>query len=230
MGIRPTKELFENRPVKRQTYAQLIAKMHLFKDKGCIVSLGGPAIEIHYKELASLLRRNSQLLFAEIDKVLIIDENLPSRIEALGDSRVKFYAGDIWDGIMFNYVQKQGWEHKHVLFDLDFCCTAPTAIKQSLYTHLSLLAKSKLPRKNGFWISLTFCRRGDLTNEWQRVISEIIQLFTNQGWQLSINNNITYAEKGGNKAKRRIGNNMVTMQFRFRWDYTKTPIKGERHG
>jgi hypothetical protein len=204
-------------------YKQLFSKMHKYGDRGSIASLGGPSIEIHYKELEPLLRRRSSLLFAEMNKNLIQHENLVQRIQNLNDPRVDFYQGDIWDGIN-SYMKADGWYHKHVLFDLDFCCSAPTVIKAGLWNYLAKLAESKLPRKNGFWISLTFCRRADLGNEWMWVPSLVLKTFTVRGWQPSHAAILPYAEKRSG-ANGKVGSNMVTMQFRFKWDYLKSPVR-----
>lgn len=226
MAATPYRELFENKKTKRNLHREFTDRILSFGDKGCVVSLCGPAMETHYKELKPLLRKNSQMLFAEINPKVIENERLAQRTEALGDRRVKFFAGNVWDGIHLQYLRRQGWHHKHVLFDLDFCCTAETAIKRlDLYSKLETIAASKLPRKNGFWISVTFCRWGDKNNRWRAAISEIIHIFAKHNWELSFNHNAPYAEKGGNKEKRRLGANMLTMVFRFRWNYTKIHVK-----
>lgn len=220
------RELFENKKVKRSLHRELTDRILSFGDKGCVVSLCGPAVEVHYKELKPLLRKHSQMLFAEIDLELINSENLVRRVYDLCDNRIKLFGGDVWDGINRLYLQRQGWHHKHVLFDFDFCCTASTAInKLGLYSRLEALAASKLPRKNGFWLAFTFCRRGDKHNMWRSSISDIIQLFAKHNWELSLNVNTPYAEKGGDKKRPRIGANMITMFFRFRWNYTKIHVK-----
>jgi len=215
-------KFFENRPVKRSIYRGLIARMQSYNDKGSIVSLGGPAIETHYKEMAPLLRKRSELLFAEIDRKMIREERLVKRIKDLSDSRVIFYEGDVRHGILDHYIIKDGWYHKHVLFDMDFCRTANTIIRElNFLGFLDVLAKSKLPRKGGFWLVLTFCRWGDIESCWSKSISKIIDIFHDNGWRLSVADICPYAEK---RSLGTAGTSMVTMHFRFHWDYGSRPV------
>lgn len=211
-------KLFESKHTKRGLHEAVTSQILEFGDKGCVVSLCGPAVEPHYRDMRCLLRKDSQLLMAEWNEGVVREERLRDRIKALGDSRVVFYEGDVWQAITKLYIRKKGWDHKHVLFDLDFCCTAETAIAQGLYMNLKRLALSKLPRKTGFWIVITFCRRGDRYGEWQDVISKVIRTFSRAGWQMSFNENIPYAERGALSHKRK-GANMVMLKFRFHWDY-----------
>ena len=208
------KHMFENKLVKRGLYTKLISSINEYKDRGSIVTLIGPALETHYNELRPILRPRSDLLMAEYDSDLIKRECIVERIKNLHDDRITFFKGDVWDSIKKRY-KNCGWHHKHVLFDMDFCCTAKTAFDNGLTRHLEWLITSKLPRRKGFWISLTFCRRKDTKEIWRSLPSDVLYLYGKYGWSMTEERVITYTEKSPNK-KGRVGANMVMMWFRFR--------------
>jgi len=215
-----TRETFESKKLKRQLINKLIREMLSCGDRGSIVVLSGPAIEVQYNELKPLLRNKSDLLFVDNDVKMVKRERLIERVKKLNDPRAKFYTGDIWEALKECYVKKQGWKYRHVFFNLDFCCTASTLARDGLYEHLYWLAASKLPRRKGFWLAFTFCRWGDFTREWQKVPSKTIGIMDRVGWSLVISHIIPYAEKGEN-GKNKGGTNMVTMWFKFKWNNLK---------
>jgi len=183
-------------------------------DKGCAVSLCGPAIETHVKEILPLLRCKSELLVAEWSKKTIEKENMVERVKSIGDERVVFYVGNVWDGIRQHYLKKKGWNHKHVLFDLDFCNTVDELLTQKLQIELKHLARSKLPRRQGFWVFLTFLQRGDMDKEYWDFANKVGRIFHEAGWQISYHHMLPYRD--GHK-----GAPMCNIVFRFHWDYSK---------
>ena len=205
------RQLFENKLVKRKLHNYLTSKILSFNDRGCIVALAGPAVEVHYKELKPILRKNSELLFAEIDSEMAAEEKLIERVNKLKDKQVVIQIDDVWKAIINKYITKNGWEHKHVLFDFDFCCTAQTVVKNDLYSNLRWLSNSKLPRNSGFWVAMTFCKRKDINHTWHEIPSKMIDIFYEAGWNLTLNENLSYTEG-------HTGANMVNMLFRFKLD------------
>ena len=207
-----TREAFENKPVKRGLYDKVVKKMLEKDDKGCVTSLCGPAAKLHAESLMPLLRSNSELLFAEWDKELSIEQEMEKQIKECNDKRIVFKLGNIWDVMRSKYIYKKGWQHKHVLFDLDFCRSTDVLIAQGLQLELKRLARSKLPRKSGFWIYLTVCKRGDRDEEWLSFSNKVLNIFTRNGWSMSYTKLESYKDVKGP--------HMVSMLFRFKWNDT----------
>ena len=66
-----TRENFESKKLKRQLINKLIREMLSCGDRGSIVVLSGPAIEVQYNELKPLLRNKSDLLFVDNDVKMV---------------------------------------------------------------------------------------------------------------------------------------------------------------
>ena len=149
-----------------------------------MVSLPGPAVERHVKVFQPLLRKHSQVMFAEWNKNIVKKEQMRKQLKACEDPRFFLSVGNVWDCLRRCYINRQGWEHKHVLFDLDFCGTVDTLVAQGLILELKRLARSKLPRRSGFWISLTVCKWKDYDREWIHLPGRVVEIFANAGWRL----------------------------------------------
>ncbi len=204
-----TREVFERKKVKRALEKKNASIILQSNSKGCIVSLCGPAIEQHADILRPLLRKKSRLLFCEIDKSMAKNEKMLQRVEALDDQRIRLVIGDIWKTLK----KQKGWDRKFILFDLDFCKTAYTLKNfEGLIPRLRWLANSKLPRQSGFFISLTVCKWGDLSNSYLDLSSDIFKIFDECGWSLVESRAKSYRES---KAE---GASMFNMLFHFKWN------------
>jgi len=219
MGKHYRAAMFEGKKIKRRISLQNINRIlwwgkerNKAQDKGCVCSLCGPAVETHVKEFLPMLRCKSELLVAEWDRATAKSENIAGRIKTIGDKRIVFYLGDLWKGIRQHYISKRGWDHKHVLFDLDFCITVDDLLAQRLQKELKQLARSKLPRLQGFWMFLTFLQRGDLDKEYWDFANKIGRIFHEAGWQISYHHVLPYRD-GHNSAP------MCNIVFRFHWNY-----------
>jgi hypothetical protein len=215
-----TKELFETKTTKRAiekgTVSTILEWRNLgAKNRGSAMALCGPAVEEHIKTLLPLLRPKSELLFAEWSKEVAEKNDIAGSVKAFGDKRIVYHFGNIWDVMRKQYIYKKGWKGKHVFFDLDFCRTADTLIAQGLQQELKRLAVSKLPRKNGFWLSITACQRGDKSSEWWELYHKTGQIFLRADWAIKSGTRILPYTEG------RTGANMVNMLFHFMWDYNK---------
>lgn len=208
-------KLYEGKKKKRALEEKNISTILKHNAKGCVVCLSGPAIEVHAEALAPLLKAKSELLFVEIDEDLAKSENMGKRTKKIGDSRVTFRTGNVWDVVRGKYLYRNGWKGKHVLFDLDFCETAESLIAKGLLKELRLLAQSKLPRRSGFWLSLTVCQRGDINSEWIVLPSKMIDIFHKAKWSIRPDSRIN-PYKDGNR-----GSPMLNFLFHFRYDYNR---------
>ena len=204
-------DLFAGKERKRLIIEHNIKTILSFGDKGCVVSLSGPSPEIVYHYLKPLLKKKSQLLLAEHDAKMVEDLRLRHRTEQIKDGRLIFRTGDVFKEMRRQYETRQGWEHKHVLFDLDFCDSARTLLRDTpIFESLKWLAKSNLPRKEGFWISITTCQRGDFNADWMRLQDFVRRTFWTECWNTNAEQRNNYIETG-----KRGGTAMVNWLIRF---------------
>ena len=206
---------FEAKERKARLHEDIVKEITAHGDRGCVISLPGPAIERHIKVFQPLLRKHSQVMFVEWNKKTVKKERMRERMKACGDARFLLSVGNVWDCMRRRYINKQGWEHKHVLFDLDFCATVDTLVSQGLILELKRLARSKLPRRNGFWISLTVCRWKDNDSEWIRLPSKIAEIFVNAGWSLKYWKCDPYKEQRGAPMFHTL------LRFEYNWNLTR---------
>lgn len=212
-------ETFEAKKKKEKLHEDTVSKILSYGDKGCVLSLPGPAVERHVRVFQPLLRKHSQTLFVEWNRKMAKKEQMRERIKACGDTRFVLSIGDVWGCLRRRYINKEGWEHKHVLFDLDFCVTVDTLVSQGLILELKRLSRSKLPRRNGFWISLTVCKWKDYDREWIRLPGKVVEIFENSGWRLQ--------HWEGEPYKERKGAPMFHILLRFRYDWNLLGKTGE---
>jgi len=210
------RKTFESKKFKRALENRIAKEILSYGDKGCVVSLCGPAVETHFGTLKPILRNKSELLFAESNPAIVKKERMKERVEACGDKRIVFRAYDVWDAVRKRYIYREGWKHKHVFFDLDFCATADTLVGQGLLLELKKLARSKLPRRGGFWLSITSCQRGDIDAEWWNLYTNVGRIFLNAKWSIRPPTRIEPYREQGHK-----GANMVNMLFHFKYDVNK---------
>jgi hypothetical protein len=189
-----TTEMFETKTVKRCLEQNRVNYIKSQKAKGCVVSLCGPAVRPHIKFLKPLLNTKSELLFAEWDKEVFLNNNMKQTVSNERDPRISIQFGNVWDAVRKRYVHKKGWQHKHIFFDLDFCATAETLLAQGLQKELKTLATSKLPKKSGFFVSLTMCRRNDRDGEYIRFYSRLLEIFFDAGWSIKYSDFVPYRE------------------------------------
>jgi hypothetical protein len=208
---------FEAKKKKAKLHEDVVDEVLSHGDRGCVVSLPGPAIERHVKVFQPLLRKNSQCMLVEWNRDMVREEQMRQRMKACGDLRFVLSVGNVWDCLRRCYINRQGWEYKHVLFDLDFCATVDILVSQGLILELKRLARSKLPRRTGFWISLTVCKRQDIDREWAQLPGKIVDIFENVGWRNKHWSCFHYKEQKGAR--------MFHILLRFEYDRNLTRKK-----
>lgn len=198
---------FCSKVTKRQLEQERVYYITSQKGKGNVASLCGPAVKEHIETLKPLLNKNSKLLFAEWDKKVCQYNGMKRQVREAKDDRISLYIGNIWDMI------KKERKRVFLFLDLDFCLTVDTLIAQGLQNELKKIAYSKLPKRTGFFISLTMCQRGDKGGEYLKFAAKVQEIFYTAGWS------IRYADLRPYREQDNKGTVMVNTFIHVRMDY-----------